>query len=205
MSERGALCDTENHAGNRNRQAERNVRSMARTREITPITRDDLRAFVTECRETGERMRRDPSHLIGAFEQSHATSRQWECVEDVAGSAEMFLNLVEWYGYSVSYSPYGHCIDVDTLQEDGTICEGDDAGISISVKPDAREQDLLSVREGESPLDIVRRFSNPQRYTICNIGDAVMLDRVVAMWLIYQADQMRPGLLDQIEQLNTEN
>lgn len=170
-----------------------------------PITRDDLSAFVTECRETGERMRRDPSHLIGAFEQSHATSRQWECVEDVAGSAEMFLNLVEWYGYSVSYSPYGRCIDVDTLQEDGTICEGDDAGISISVKPDAREQDLLSVRDGESPLDIVRRFSNPQRYTICTIGDAVMLDRVVAMWLIYQADKMRPGLLDQIEQLNTEN
>lgn len=32
-----------------------------------------------------------------------------------------------------------------------------------------------------------------------------MLDRVVAMWLIYQADRMRPGLLDQIEQLNTEN
>ena len=112
---------------------------------------------------------------------------------------------MEEYGYSVSYSPYGQCIDVDTLQEDGTICEGDDAGISISVKPDAREQDLLSVREGESPMDIVRRFSNPQRYTICNIGDTVMLDRVVAMWLIYQADKMRPGLLDQIEQLNTEN
>lgn len=205
MSERGALCDTENHAGNRNRQAERTVRSMARTREITPITRDDLRAFVTECRETGERMRRDPSHLIGAFEQSHATSREWECVEDVAGSAETFLNLVEWYGYRVSYSPYGRCIDVDTLQEDGTVCEGDDAGISISVKPDAREQGLLNVRDGESPLDIVRRFSNPQRYTICTIGDAVMLDRVVAMWLIYQVDQMRPGLLDQIEQLNTEN
>ena len=181
------------------------MRNMARTRERTPITRDDLRAFTAECRETGERMRRDPSHLIGVFEQSHATSRQWECVEDIAGSAERFLNLVEWYGYSVSYSPYGHCIDVDTLQEDGTICEGDDAGISISVKPDAREQDLLNVRDGESPLDIVRRFSNPQRYTICTIGDAVMLDRVVAMWLIYQADKMRPGLLDQIEQLNTEN
>ena len=178
---------------------------MARTRERTPVTRDDLRAFTAECRETGRRMDRDPSHLIGAFEQSHATSRQWEYVEDIAGSAETFLNLVEWYGYRVSYSPYGHCIDVDTLQEDGTICEGDDAGISISVKPDAREQDLLSVRAGESPLDIVRRFSNPQRYTICTIGDAVMLDRVVAMWLIYQADQMRPGLLDQIEQLDTEN
>lgn len=178
---------------------------MARTREITPITRNDLRAFVTECRETGARMDRDPSHLIGAFEQSHATSRQWEYVEDITGSAETFLNLVEWYGYSVSYSPYGRCIDVDTLQEDGTVREGDDAGISISVKPDAREQDLLSVCAGESPLDIVRRFSNPQRYTICTIGDAVMLDRVVAMWLIYQADQMRPGLLDQIEQLNTEN
>lgn len=178
---------------------------MARTREITTITRDDLRAFVTECRETGERMRRDPSHLIGAFEQSHATSRQWECVEDVAGSAEMFLNLVEGHGYRVSYSPYGHCIDVDTLQEDGTICEGDDAGISISVKPDAREQDLLSVREGESPLDIVRRFSNTHRYTICTISGDTYLDRVVAMWLIYQADQMRPGLLDQIEQLDTEN
>lgn len=171
----------------------------------TAITDGDIQAFVRECRDIGERMDRDPSHLIGAFEQSHATSCQWECVEDVAGSAEMFLNLVDWYGYSVSYSPYGHCIDVDTLQEDGTICEGDDAGISISVKPDAREQDLLSVREGESPLDIVRSFSNPQRYTICNIGDSVMLDRVVAMWLIYQADQMRPGLLDQIEQLDTEN
>ena len=178
---------------------------MARTREITPITRDDLRAFVTECRETGARMDRDPSHLIGAFEQSHAISREWECVEPIAGHAETFLNLVEWYGYSVSYSPYGHCIDVDTLQEDGTICEGDDAGISISVKPDAREQDLLSVRAGESPLDIVRRFSNPQRYTICKIGDEVWLDRVVAMWLIYQADRMRPGLLDQIEQLDTES
>lgn len=178
---------------------------MARTREITPITRDDLRAFVTECRETGRRMDRDPSHLIGAFEQSHATSRECECVEDVAGSAEMFLNLVEWYGCRVSYSPYGRCIDVDTLQEDGTICEGDRAGISISVMPDAREQDLLSVRDGESPMDIVRRFSNPQRYTICTIGDSVTLDRVVAMWLIYHADQMRPDLLDQIEQLNTEN
>lgn len=178
---------------------------MARTRETTPITRDDLRAFVAECREAGERMRRDPSHLIGAFEQSHATACEWECVEDVAGSAETFLNLVEWYGYRVSYSPYGRCINVDTLQEDGTLCEGDYAGISISVTPDAREQDLLSVRAGESPLDIVRRFSNPQRYTICTIGDAVMLDRVVAMWLIYQGDQMRPGLLDQIEQLNTEN
>ena len=178
---------------------------MARTREITPITRDDLRAFTAECRETGRRMDRDPSHLIGAFEQSHATSRQWEYVEDIAGSAETFLNLVEWYGYRVSYSPYGRCIDVDTLQEDGTICEGDDAGISISVKPDAREQDLLSVRDGESPMDIVRRFSNPQRYTICTIGDAVMLDRVVAMWLIYHADQRRPGLLDQIEQLGIEN
>ena len=178
---------------------------MARTQEITPITRDDLRAFVTECRETGARMDRDPSHLIGAFEQSHATSREWESVEDIAGHAETFLNLVEWYGYSVSYSPYGRCIDVDTLQEDGTACEGDDAGISVSVKPDAREQDLLSVRAGESPLDIVRRFSNPQRYTICDIGDAVRLDRVVAMWLIYQADRMRPGLLDQVEQLNAEN
>lgn len=178
---------------------------MARTRETTPITRDDLRAFTAECREIGRRMDRDPSHLIGAFEQSHATSRQWECVEDIAGSAEMFLNLVEWYGYRVSHSPYGRCINVDTLQEDGTICEGDDAGISISVKPDAREQDLLSVHESESPMDIVRRFSNPQRYTICNVGDTVMLDRVVAMWLIYQADQMRPGLLDQIEQLDTEN
>ena len=73
------------------------------------------------------------------------------------------------------------------------------------MKPDAREQDLLSVRAGESPLDIVRRFSNPQRYTICDIGDAVRLDRVVAMWLIYQADRMRPGLLDQVEQLNAEN
>ena len=73
------------------------------------------------------------------------------------------------------------------------------------MKPDAREQDLLSVRAGESPMDIVRRFSNQQRYTICNIGDTVMFDRVVAMWLIYQADKMRPGLLDQIEQLNTEN
>lgn len=170
----------------------------------TAITDGDIQAFVRECRDIGERMRRDPSHLIGAFEQSHATSRQWECVEDVAGSAEMFLNLVEWYGCRVSYSPYGQCIDVDTLQEDGTICEGDRAGISISVMPDAREQDLLSVREGESPMDIVRRFSNPQRYTICTIGDSVMLDRVVAMWLIYQADKMRPGLLDQIEQLNTE-
>ena len=172
---------------------------MARTREITPVTRDDLRAFVTECRATGERMSRDPSHLIGAFEQSHATSREWECVEPVAGHAETFLNLVEWYGYRVSYSPYGRCINVDTLQED------DDAGISISVKPDVREQDLLSVREGESPMDIIRRFNNPQRYTICNIGDAVMLDRVVAMWLICQADQTRPGLLDQIEQLDTES
>lgn len=181
------------------------MRIMARTRKITPVTRNDLRAFVAECRETGERMRRDPSHLIGAFEQSHATSREWECVEDVAGSAEMFLNLVEWYGYRVSYSPYGHCIDVDTLQEDGTICEGDDAGISISVKPDAREQDLLSVREGESPLNIVRRFSNPHRYTICTVSGDTYLDRVVAMWLIYQADQMRPGLLDQIEQLDTES
>ena len=171
----------------------------------TAITDGDIQAFVRECRETGARMDRDPSHLIGAFEQSHATSRQWEYVEDIAGSAETFLNLVEWYGYSVSYSPYGHCIDVDTLQEDGTVCEGDGAGISISVKPDAREQDLLSVRAGESPMDIVRRFSNPQRYTICNIGDTVMFDRVVAMWLIYQADKMRPGLLDQIEQLNTEN
>lgn len=171
----------------------------------TAITDGDIQAFVRECRDIGERMDRDPSHLIGAFEQSHATSRQWECVEPIADRAEMFLNLVDWYGYSVSYSPYGHCIDVDTLQEDGTICEGDRAGVSISVKPDAREQDLLSVREGESPLDIVRRFSNPQRYTICTIGDAVMLDRVVAMWLIYHADKMRPGLLDQIEQLNTEN
>lgn len=178
---------------------------MARTRETTPITRDDLRAFVTECRETGRRMDRDPSHLIGAFEQSHATSREWGDVANIAHEAETFLSLVEEYGYRVSYSPYGQCIDVDTLQEDGTICEGDDAGISISVKPDAREQDLLSVRAGESPLDIVRRFSNPQRYTICNIGDAVMFDRVVAMWLIYQADQMRPGLLDQIEQIDTEN
>lgn len=167
----------------------------------TAITDGDIQAFVRECRKTGERMDRDHSHLIGAFEQSHATSRQWERVEDVAGSAEMFLNLVEWYGYQVSYSPYGRRINVDTLQEDGTVCEGDDAGISISVKPDAREQDLLSVREGESPLDIVRRFSNPQRYTICTIGDTVMLDRVVAMWLIYQADKMRPGLLDQIENL----
>lgn len=167
----------------------------------TAITDGDIQAFVRECRDIGERMDRDPSHLIGAFEQSHATSRQWEYVEDIAGSAETFLNLVEWYGYSVSYSPYGHCIDVDTLQEDGTICEGDDAGISISVKPDAREQDLLSVRAGESPLDIARRFSDPQRYTICNIGDSVMLDRVVAMWLIYQADRMRPGLLNQIENL----
>lgn len=178
---------------------------MARTRETTPITRDDLRAFVAESKAVGERMRRDPSHLIGAFEQSHATSREWECVEDIAGSAEIFLNLVECYGYRVSYSPYGRCIDVDTLQEDGTICEGDYAGISISVKPDAREQDLLSVREGESPLDIIRRFSNPQRYTICNIGDHTHMSRVVAMWLIYQADQMRPGLLDQIEQLDTGN
>lgn len=150
-------------------------------------------------------MRRDPSHLIGAFEQSHATNREWSDVANVANEAETFLNLVEWYGYSVSYSPYGHCIDVDTLQEDGTICEGDDAGISISVKPDAREQDLLSVREGESPLDIVRRFSNTHRYTICTISGDTYLDRVVAMWLIYQADQMRPGLLDQIEQLDTEN
>lgn len=171
----------------------------------TAITDGDIQAFVRECRDIGERMDRDPSHLIGAFEQSHATSRQWEYVEDIAGRAETLLNLVEWYGYRVSYSPYGHCIDVDTLQEDGTIREGDDAGISISVKPDAREQDLLSVREGEPPLDIVRRFSSPQRYTICTIGDAVMLDRVVAMWLIYQADKMRPGLLDQIEQLDTEN
>lgn len=171
----------------------------------TAITDGDIQAFVRECRETGRRMDRDPSHLIGAFEQSHATSREWECVEDVAGSAEMFLNLVEWYGCRVSYSPYGRCINVDTLQEDGTVQEGDDAGISISVKPDSREQDLLSVREGESPMDIVRRFSNPQRYTICEIGDAVWLDRVVAMWLIYQADQMRPGLLDQIEQLDTGN
>ena len=178
---------------------------MARTRETTPITRDGLRAFTRECRGVGERMMRDPSHLIGAFEQSHATAREWERVEDVTGSAETFLNLVEEYGYRVSYSPYGRCINVDTLQEDGTICEGDDAGISISVKPDAREQDLLSVRAGESPMDIVRRFSNPQRYTICNIGDAVRLDRVVAMWLIYQADRMRPGLLDQIEQLDTGN
>lgn len=178
---------------------------MARTRETAPITRDDLHAFVAECKTVGERMMRDPSHLIGAFEQSHATSSAWGRVEDVAGSAEMFLNLVEWYGYSVSYSPYGRCINVDTLQEDGTICEGDDAGISISVKPDAREQDLLSVRAGESPLDIIGRFSNPQRYTICNIGNAVILDRVVAMWLIYQADRMRPGLLDQIEQLETGN
>lgn len=195
----------ESHTTDRGEQVERTVRNMARTRETTPITRDDLRAFVTECRETGARMDRDPSHLIGAFEQSHATSREWECVEDVAGSAEMFLNLVEWYGCRVSYSPYGRCINVDTLQEDGTVQEGDDAGISISVKPDSREQDLLSVREGESPMDIVRRFSNPQRYTICKIGDAVWLDRVVAMWLIYQADQMRPGLLDQIEQLDTGN
>ena len=178
---------------------------MERTRERTPITRDDLRAFTSECRETGERMSRDPSHLIGAFEQSHATSREWERVENIADSAEMFLNLVEGYGCRVSYSPYGRCINVDTLQEDGTVQEGDDAGISISVKPDSREQDLLSVREGESPMDIVRRFSNPQRYTICKIGDAVWLDRVVAMWLIYQADQMRPGLLDQIEQLDTGN
>jgi hypothetical protein len=178
---------------------------MARTRETTPITRDDLHDFVAECKTVGERMRRDPSHLIGAFEQSHATSRQWEYVEDVAGSAEAFLNLVEEYGYRVSYSPYGQCINVDTLQEDGTICEGDYAGISISVTPDAREQDLLSVREGESPMDIIRRFSNPQRYTICTIGDSVMLDRVVAMWLIYQADQMRPGLLDQITQLDVDN
>ena len=178
---------------------------MARTRETTPITRDDLHDFVAECKTVGERMRRDPSHLIGAFEQSHATSRQWEYVEDVAGSAEAFLNLVEEYGYRVSYSPYGQCINVDTLQEDGTICEGDYAGISISVTPDAREQDLLSVREGESPMDIIRRFSNPQRYTICTIGDAAMFDRVVAMWLIYQADQMRPGLLDQITQLDVDN
>ena len=178
---------------------------MARTRKTTQITVDNLHAFVTECRETGERMRRDPSHLIGAFEQSHATSLQRERVEPIADHAETFLNLVERYGYKVSYSPYGRCINVDTLQEDGTVQEGDDAGISISVKPDAREQDLLSVREGESPLDIVRRFSNPQRYTICNIGDTVTLDRVVAMWLIYQADRMRPGLLDQIEQLDTEN
>ena len=179
---------------------------MARTREITPITRDDLRAFTAECRETGARMDRDPSHLIGAFEQSHATSRQWEYVEDIAGSAETFLNLVEWYGYSVSYSPYGHCIDVDTLQEDGTICEGDDAGISISVKPDARGQGPLSVRAEESPLEIIRRFSNPYGHTMCAvIGGETYLCRVVAMWLIYQADQMRPGLLDQIEQLDTEN
>ena len=178
---------------------------MARTREITPITRDDLRAFVTECRETGARMDRDPSHLIGAFEQSHATSREWSDVANVANEAETFLSLVEGYGYSVSYSPYAHCIDVDTLQEDGTIYEGDYAGISISVKPDAMEQDLLSVREGESPLDIVRRFRNPHRYTICTISGDTYLDRVVAMWLIYQADRMRPGLLDQIEQLDTEN
>ena len=178
---------------------------MARTRETTPITRDDLHAFTRECRGVGERMMRDPSHLIGVFEQSHATSRQWGCVEDIAGSAEAFLNLVEWYGYRVSYSPYGRRINVDTLQEDGTVREGDDAGISISVKPDAREQDLLSVCEGESPMDIVRRFSNPQRYTICEIGDAVRLDRVVAMWLIYHADRMRPGLLDQIEQIGTGN
>ena len=178
---------------------------MARTREITTITRDDLRAFTAECRETGERMRRDPSHLIGAFEQSHATNREWSDVANVANEAETFLNLVEGHGYRVSYLPYAHCIDVDTLQEDGTIYEGDYAGISISVKPDAREQDLLSVREGESPLDIVRRFSNPHRYTICTISGDTYLDRVVAMWLIYQADQMRPGLLDQIEQLNTEN
>ena len=181
------------------------MRNMARTREITPITRDDLRAFVTECRETGARMDRDPSHLIGAFEQSHATSREWECVEDIAGHAETFLNLVEWYGYRVSYSPHGRCIYVDTLQEDGTVREGDDAGISISVKPDAREQDLLSVREGESPLDIVRRFSNPHRYTACTIGDHTYMSWVVTMWLIYQADRMRPGLLDQIEQLDTSN
>lgn len=178
---------------------------MARTREITTITRDDLRAFAAECRETGERMRRDPSHLIGAFEQSHATNREWSDVANVANEAETFLNLVEGHGYRVSYSPYAHCIDVDTLQEDGTIYEGDYAGISISVKPDAREQDLLSVREGESPLDIVRRFSNTHRYTICTISGDTYLDRVVAMWLIYQADQMRPGLLDQIEQLDTEN
>ena len=175
---------------------------MARTRETTPVTRDDLHAFVAECKTVGERMMCDPSHLIGAFEQSHATSRQWECVEPIAGHAETFLNLAEEYGYRVSYSPYGRCINVDTLQEDGTIHEGDYAGISISVKPDAREQDLLSVREGESPTDIVRRFSNPQRYTICTIGDSVMLDRVVATWLIYQADQMRPGLIDQITQLD---
>lgn len=150
------------HAANKNKQAERNTRNMARTRETTPITRDDLRAFTAECRETGERMRRDPSHLIGAFEQSHATNREWSDVANVANEAETFLNLVEGHGYRVSYSPYAHCIDVDTLQEDGTIYEGDYAGISISVKPDAREQDLLSVREGESPLDIVRRFSNTQ-------------------------------------------
>lgn len=178
---------------------------MARTRETTPITRADLRAFVTECRETGARMDRDPSHLIGAFEQSHATSREWERVEPIAVHAEAFLKLIEEYGYRVSYSPRGRCVYVDTLQEDGTICEDDDAGISISVKPDAREQDLLSVREGESPLDIVRRFSNPQRYTACTIGDHTYMSRVVTMWLIYQADRIRPGLLDQIEQLNTEN
>ena len=171
----------------------------------TAITDGDIQAFVRECRKTGERMKKDPSHIIGAFEQSHATSREWGDVANITHEAETFLSLVEEYGYRVSYSPYGQCIDVDTLQEDGTICEGDRAGISISVMPDAREQDLLSVREGESPMDIVRRFSNTQRYTICTIGDSAMLDRVVAMWLIYQADKMRPGLLDQIEQLDTGN
>lgn len=179
---------------------------MERTRERAPITRDDLRAFTRECRDVGERMERDPSCIIGALEQSHATSCEWERVENIADSAETFLNLVEGYGCRVSYSPYGRSINVDTLQEDGTIYEGEYEGINISVTPDARGQGPLSVRAEESPLDIIRRFSNPYGHTMCAvIGGETYLCRVVAMWLIYQADQMRPGLLDQIEQLDTEN
>lgn len=177
---------------------------MVRTRETTPITRDDLRAFVTECRETGGRMDRDPSHLIGALEQSHAIARMYDHVDSLADEAYNFLTDVEQCGYDVSYSPYGRTIDVIPLDEDGTPFNWETNGISVSVLPDGREQSAFT-HTGETPTDILEWFRSPHRYTICHIGDSLSFDRAVAMWLIYQADQMRPGLLDQITHLDVGN
>ena len=167
----------------------------------TAITDGDIQAFVRECRDIGRRMRRDPSHLIGAFEQSHATTRQSH-VDDgsVADYALSFLEYIDWYGCDVSYSRYGQVICVDPLNEDGLPCGGDKEGIAVSVIPDAREQAALT-HAGETAFDILGWFQESHRHTICSIGDGVLIDRVVALWLIYQADQMRPGLLDQIGQI----
>lgn len=169
------------------------------------ITSGDIQAFVRECREVGARMEEDPSRIIGAFEQSHATSKEYMNTVNVAEYALDFLNLVKEYGCSASLSRDGDLLYVDTLYEDGVTREGDGSGVVVSVKPEETDNLLLS-HSTEDIRDIIKSICDPYRYeTVCYIEDGVNLDRAVALWLIYQADQMRPGLLDRIGQLTANN